>query len=135
MTDGYEQYYGDMPKKTERLDQISMFLQYIEENDPRNQLVGKEKSIARIEGGHMPGHIRMDKAIMMMFDKGQIKTGFKLLYSQNSEFRMSMSIDGNFIDNVTKQELRYYQHQYLHQEQEKKQKKSFWHKDKEREEA
>jgi len=114
---------GDAPSATERLDQISMFLQFIESNRPMNMLVSKEKSIGYIAEEHMGGHIKMDKAIMILLAKGQIRKAYELIISVNSEFRMTMSIGGKFIENITKQELRYTHTQHLIQEQKQEQKK------------
>ena len=107
---------------TERLDQISMFLQFIQTNRPQDMIVGKEKSVGHIKEEHMGGHIRMDQAILTLLNAGQIRTAIKMIYSHLSEFKMTMSIDGEFINNVTKQELRYThtQHLYPHEPPQKK---------------
>ena len=102
---------------TERLDQISMFLHFIETHRPIKMIVGKEKSIGYIKEEHMYGHIKMDKLIMLFLAKGQIRKAYELIYSCNSEFRMTMSIEGKFVENVTKQELRYTHTQHMITEQ------------------
>ena len=125
--DDMQKWQGDRPKIQERLDQISMFLHFIETNSsPRNMLVGKEKSIGHIKEEHMDGHIEMDNMIMIFLDAGQMKTAIKKIYSVISEFKMTMSIDGEFINNVTKQELRYTQYQHLIQHDDREKKRSFW---------
>jgi len=118
---------NDAPSGTERLDQISMFLQFIQTNRPINQIVGKEKSIGYIQEEHMAGHIKMDRLIMMFLAKGQIRKAYELIYSVMSEFRMTMSIEGKFVGNITKQELRYTHTQHLINDQPQPQeKKGFW---------
>jgi len=117
------QNMSDTPHTTERLDQISMFLQFIEKNRPINMLVSKEKSIGYIQESHMAGHIEMDRTIMTNLVYGQVRKAYEHIYSVNSEFRTTMSIDGRFIENITKQELRYTHTQHLIQEQKQQQQK------------
>jgi len=115
---GYEQ--GNVK---ERLDQISMFLTYIESKDLRKILVGKEKSVGNIQLQHMEGHIGMDRLIMTLLYNGQMRTAIKNITSMISEFKMTMSIDGEFIKDVTKQELRYKSESHVYNEPVEKPKK------------
>jgi len=126
MMRGDQGFQMDQPKVQERLDQISMFLHFIETNSPRNMLVGKEKSIGHIKEEHMEGHIEMDYAIMTLLEAGQLKTALKMIISFISEFKMTMSIDGEFINNVTKQELRYSQYQHVYEHPAKRKKHSIF---------
>jgi hypothetical protein len=121
------QAMGDAPTTPERLDHISMFLQDIESSRPIKNIVDKVKSIGYIDENHMAGHIQMDKAIMKLLKHGQVNLGYELIYGVKSEFRMTMSIKGAFIENVTKQELKYThtQHLYPH-EPDRQPKKGFF---------
>lgn len=124
MMDGnYPAEIYDKPKIQERLDQISMFLHFIEPSAPINMLVGKEKSVGHIKEEHMEGHIEMDYAIMTFLEVGQLRTGMKMSFSFISEFKMTMSIGGEFMNNVTKQELRYAQTQHVYQHPEERPKR------------
>ncbi len=113
----------DQGNVKERLDQISMFLTYIESKDLRKILVGKEKSIGNIQLQHMEGHIGMDRTIMTLLTHGQMRTAIKNITSMISEFKMTMSVEGEFINAVTKQELRYRQESHVYNEPSDKPKK------------
>ena len=69
----FPQQIAEPPNIQDRLDQISLFLQYIEHLDPYKNVVDKVKSIGYIELSHMPGHIQMDGAIMTFFKRGQVQ--------------------------------------------------------------
>ena len=105
---------GEMPDTAERLDQITMFLEFIRKKRPHETILGKEKSVGIIEPEHLEAHIRFDKAILTLLNAGQIRTAFNMIYSQVSEFKMTMSIKGKFLEDITKTELRYSQHVYEH---------------------
>lgn len=112
----------------ERLDQISMFLEptYIkgqeDYDNPRKLLVSKELSVGNIKPEDRGGHMRSVRAAQEFLDNGQIGLARFIMKTLQSEFKISMSIEGKFMENITKQELRYThaQHLYTHQEQQKR---------------
>jgi len=111
----------------ERLDQISMFLWPTwvpgqEDYDtPRMPLVSKELSVGRIKEEHMKGNISHTRTSLDMLEEGQIGLARFIMKFMHSEFKMTMSIDGEFMDGITHQELRYTQHQHLHQPEQQNQ--------------
>jgi len=119
---------GDVPGITERLDQISMFLEptYVKGQEsydlPRKPLVAKELSVGHIKEEHMRANMETVTTALEFLDTGQLGLGMFLMKTLHSEFKQTMSIDGEFINNVTKQELRYThtQHLYQHEEEQKK---------------
>jgi len=120
---------GDVPTSAGRpIDNISMFLRFIKEQHLRDYLMAKERSMGYVEIGHMPGHIRMAYVIMNMINSGQIQSALTLIYVTNSEFRTSQSIDHWFGDNVTKQEMKHYYEQHVHEEKIQQPKKAWWRK-------
>lgn len=106
---------GGKQKIQERLDQISMFLEFVKKDELLDMIVSKEISIGIIKEEHMDGHINMRNMIMNFIFAGQLKTAKKLIYGMLGEFRTTMSIEGDFIRNVSKQEMRYTQYQHLYQ--------------------
>lgn len=116
----------------ERLDQISMFLEptYVigqeTYDNPRKQLVSKELSVGNIKEEHMSGHMNSVRTALELLDEGQISEArFVMKYIQ-SEFKMTMSIGGEFMNNVTKQELRYTQNQHVYEHPAEREKKGFF---------
>jgi len=105
----------------ERLDQISMFLEptYVkgqeDYDNPRKPLVSKEFSVGNILENHMSGHLKGVRAALELLDSGQIGLARYIMKTMQSEFKMTMSIGGEFMKNITKQELRYTHTQHLHQ--------------------
>ena len=135
MDDEVNRMMGQQQEGTaERLDQISMFLWPTwvpgqEDYDtPRMPLVSKELSVGRIKEEHMAGNISHTRAALYMLDRGHVGLARYIMKFMHSEFKMTMSIDGEFMDGITHQELRYTQHQHLHQDQQQQipQKKGFF---------
>lgn len=112
----YNQTAQDRARLQERMDQISMFLEFDEKDELINMILSKETSVGIIKEEHMDGHINMDNMIMTFIFSGQLKTAKKKIFGVLGEFRKTMSIDGDFIRAVAKQEMRYSQHLYTHQE-------------------
>ena len=123
----------DSPNVVERLDQISMFLEptYVlgqeSYDNPRKPLVSKEMSVGNIQESHMCGHLKGVRSALELLDEGQLGLARFIMKTMQSEFKMTMSIDGEFIKSVTKQELRYThtQHLYAHETEEKNKKRLF----------
>jgi len=121
---------GDTPRPANRpMDNISLFLRFVKENHLRDYLMAKERSMGYTKEEHMPGHIRMGYTIMAMTNGGQIQSSLTLIYVTNAEFRTSQSIEHWFGDNVTKQELKHYYEQHVHEERMQTPKKSWWRRD------
>ena len=118
---------GDYQRPPSRpIDNVSMFLRFIKEQYLPDYLMAKERSMGFVEEGHMPGHIRMGYTIMTMVNSGQIQSAVTLIYVTNMEFRTTQSIQHWFGDNVTKQELKHYYEQHMHEEVKRQPKKHFW---------
>ena len=111
---------GQQEGTAERLDQISMFLWPTwvpgqeDYDNPRMPLVSKELSVGRIKEEHMKGNISHTRTALDMLEEGQIGLARFIMKFMHSEFKMTMSIDGEFMDGITHQELRYTQHQHVH---------------------
>ena len=83
-------------------------------DNPRKPLVSKELSCGHIQEHHMGGHLKSVRTALEFLDEGQVGLARYIMKSMQSEFKMTMSIDGEFINNVTKQELRYTQTQHVY---------------------
>jgi len=111
----------------EKLDNISLFLQHVDPDDLMNIILDKTRSIGIIREEHNLAYYMADQCILKHLGHGQIYSAVNMAKLIEAEFRRSMSNEGHFIDNVSKQELRYTttQHLYPH-EQEQAKKKGFW---------
>lgn len=115
-------YYSILDK----LDNISLFLEptriegQFDYDNMRRPLVGKELSVGHIKEEHMEGHLESVLTALEMLDEGQIGLGLFIMKMMQSEFKMTMSIDGEFMRNVTKTEMShtYTQHVYSHDDKE-----------------
>lgn len=113
----------------EKLDHISLFLQHVDPEDLEEIILDKTRSIGIIREEHMPGYNRVHQVILTLAAHGQLRSALKLARLTEAELRLTMSIDGHFIDNISKQELRYTttQHLYPHDgPQMPAKKKHFW---------
>lgn len=118
---------GDIPRSTSRpIDNVSMFLRFVKEQYLPDYLMAKERSMGFVESGHMPGHIRMGYTIMIFTNSGQIQSALTLIYATNMELRTTQSIEHWFGDNVTKQELKHYYEQHMHEEVKKPTRNHWW---------
>ena len=112
----------DIYSVLDKLDNVSLFLeptriegQYDYDNQ-RRPLVGKELSVAVITRDDIEGNMESVYTALEMLDEGQMSLGFFIMKVMQSEFKMSMSIDGEFMKNITKTEMShtYTQHVYSH---------------------
>lgn len=112
----------------EKLDHISLFLQHVDPDELEEIILDKTRSIGIIKEEHMPGYNRVDQAILTLASHGQLRSALKLARLTEAELRRTMSIEGHFIDNISKQELRYTttQHLYPHEDNQQPKRKGFF---------
>ena len=109
------------PVSRERLDQFSRFLTHTTPRgqdvywDQRRQLLGKELSVANILRGDMPANLIMVRAIEEMLHHGQIGLARTLIMNMVGEFKMTMSFDGMFIEQLLSNKIEYAQTQNVHE--------------------
>jgi len=114
----------EMPPQINTKQSIDQYSKFLEPTMPKGQeeyynsrkpLIGKELSVGNIERADMIGNFDMEDAIMDFMDEGQIGIARFLMTRFQSEFKMSMSFDGRFMDQITTNKFEYTQHQDIHE--------------------
>jgi len=110
----------DIPTDMATRQTIDQYSKFLEPTMPKGQeeyynsrkpLIGKELSVGNIERSDMIGNFDMEDAIMDFMEEGQIGLARFLMTRFQSEFKMSMSFDGRFMDQVTTSKFEYTQKQ------------------------
>jgi len=111
------------PTSPERLDHISMFLeptkvtgQEVYDNE-RKLLRAKELSCGNIKEAHMTANIKGIMTSNIILGFGQVNLYRIMTTTIHAGFKMSMSIDGEFIKRITGQEFKYTYTQHMHEHQ------------------
>ena len=103
------------------IDQYSKFLEPTmpkgqeEYYNSRKPLISKELSVGNIERTDMIGNFDMEDAIMDFMDEGQIGIARFLMTRFQSEFKMTMSFEGRFMEQITTNKFEYSQKQDIHE--------------------
>ena len=99
---------------------IDQYSKFLEPTIPKGQedyynsrkpLISKELSVGNIERYDMIGNLDMYDAILEFLEEGQIGLARFMMTRFQGEFKMSMSFDGMFMDQITTNKFEYTQKQ------------------------
>lgn len=105
------------------MDQFSRFLTptqpkgYNEFYDERKQLMGKELSVANLEKEDIECYEKMINVAQEMLIYGQDLMARTIMISMVSGLKLSMSLEGMFIENLLANKIEYAQTQTVHEYQ------------------
>ena len=108
-----------LPSISERIDQFSRFLEptippgQLDYYNPRKPLIGKELSVANIDRRDLPAYLFVEEAILEFLEAGQIGLARFLMITFQAELKLTMSIDGRFMDFIGKTKLEYEHKQHI----------------------
>jgi len=115
----------DMPHQEQGTRQsIDQYSKFLEPTMPKGQeqyyntrkpLISKELSVGNIERSDMIGNFDMEDAIMDFMEEGQIGLARFMMTRFQSEFKMTMSFEGRFMDQITTNKFEYTQRQDIHE--------------------
>jgi len=127
----------DLPHNQHTRQSIDQYSKFLEPTMPKGQeayyntrkpLIAKELSVGNIERSDMIGNFDMEDAIMDFMEEGQIGLARFMMTRFQSEFKMSMSFEGRFMDQITTNKFEYTQRQDIHEHVEPVKKKGMWSK-------
>lgn len=112
----------DLSKQS--IDQYSRFLEptipkgQLDYYNDRKPLISKELSVGNIERTDMVSYLDMEDAILEFLEEGQIGCARFLMTRFQSELKLSMSFDANFMKQITTSKFEYTQKQDIHEHME-----------------
>lgn len=110
----------DIPTTSGNKQTIDQYSKFLEPTIPKGQedyynsrkpLISKELSVGNIERYDMIGNLDMYDAILEFLEEGQIGLARFMMTRFQGEFKMSMSFDGMFMDQITTNKFEYTQKQ------------------------
>jgi len=110
----------DIPSNVGNKQTIDQYSKFLEPTIPKGQedyynarkpLISKELSVGNIERTDMIGNLDMYDAILEFLEEGQIGLARFMMTRFQGEFKMTMSFDGLFMDQITTSKFEYTQKQ------------------------